>query len=158
MFEVMAAVAAVTLVVTIAVMAFRSPEGSGAAGGPSSPGYAVTILPGLDLRLTPQAVAATVQGLLLANASAAPDVTTPIQIVSVEATTMDRAIEETNGLRSSVPNTSAVWLIRARGPFVAHFGPPEQKPAPHSEGFYVIDDATGQVWSMGFQPIPSSGT
>lgn len=126
--------------------------------GSSNPGYSVSGLPGIQPQLTAAEVADMVMQQLQKNAAAAPDLAVPIQVVSVEATTMDKAVEETNGFRSSGSNSSVVWLVRARGPFLAHFGPPGQARASSPEGFYVIDDRTGVIWSMGFQPIPTAAT
>jgi hypothetical protein len=51
-----------------------------------------------------------------------------------------------------------LWRVQAEGLFVNHFVPPGAPPQTASEGFVLIDDATGEVVMFGSLPGPSSSS
>jgi hypothetical protein len=109
----------------------------------SSPGLPVTVRSGTDPHRDPQQVARTVLDQLGAEA----------RIEKMTAIPSDAAIrsEEPNGSRL-VPGaqpSGPVWVVRARGSFVGRRTPPGVPDVKSSTGYFVIDDATGEVIEMG---------
>lgn len=129
------------LLVIAAIVAFLAVRGRGADA------YTVDVPAGLHPRMTASEVATQVTELL-GGSSHIPPRTWP----SEEPIPSPDIISVTAGGGGG----SITWTIRACGPFVANFGPPGWAALParaHSgSGFFVIDDATGEVFSMGFEP------
>jgi hypothetical protein len=94
----------------------------------------------------------TVTSQLQSMASRANTGVTP-QIVSITVMPLGgiSAIEPNAGAPD--PNTAfantIVWVVRAHGTFVGDRVPPGGNPAIGTTGYFMIDDATGDVIGMG---------
>jgi hypothetical protein len=74
----------------------------------------------------------------------------PIRIVRVVATQEGRAVRFEPSWTAEDPDR-VVWLVRAEGTFVSLRGP-DPGPLTAERGFYVIDDASGEIIGFGFLP------
>jgi hypothetical protein len=106
-------------------------------------GLPVTVQPGVKPRRDPEAVAKTVLKQLGPSAA--------IERITVVASAAEIRSVERNGSAhvGGVDLGGPVWVVRARGSFVGRRGPPGTSDIKSSSGYYVIDDASGEIIEMG---------
>ena len=110
--------------------------------------YTVSIGSGLAGKVGADQAIAVVTKLLRGAQRLRPDSVVPIDVQSAELTTWAGAdLEMGSGTGA---DARAVWLVWARGPFLANFGPPGVPRGRSSSGYYVIDANTGFVLEMGW--------
>jgi hypothetical protein len=117
--------------------------------------YTVSIRSGLEAKVGADEAVAHVTTLLRGSQRLRSDSVVPIDVQSAELTTWAGAdLEMGSGTRggtgAAAEDAKAVWLVRAVGPFLAHFGPPGVPRGRSSHGYYVLDANTGSVLEMGF--------
>ncbi len=97
--------------------------------------------------MSPAAVADKVTKQLATMGTATP------KILSLTVTTGDRVTDfqadAGKPQAGSAEASAVVWLVRAEGSFVGMRVPPGAKPITSTTGYFLIDDATGEVVGMG---------
>ena len=97
----------------------------------------------LDPRLTPGEAARIALGRMGEHGVVA-QVTLLARVSDVEL------VEPAFGrLVPGTPDPGPVWLVRGTGRFVGQFGSPDRGPIVGDSGYFVIEDATGDVLGMG---------
>jgi len=81
----------------------------------------------------------------------APDYQVPVDIQSIDAMTYHDAAMAVGLVGNDTSRTTTVWLVRAKGPFVADRGPMASR-GRGTEGYFIIDDVDGSVLAYGFGP------
>lgn len=75
------------------------------------------------------------------------------KVLSMTAAPMSQLAALEAGAGKPVPGSkdehSTVWVVRAEGVFVGQRVPPGAKPVVATTGYFVIDDATGDIIGMG---------
>ena len=117
---------------------------SAAGGATVEPPFSVRVHTGLDPRLDPSAVAEIAIEQLGEGA-------TVDEMTLVPSDSDVRTIEPESALgpEPGAPTGGAVWVVRARGHFVGRRVPPGVPDVRSSTGYFVIEDATGDVRAMG---------
>ncbi len=112
-----------------------------AAGGP-----AVAIAPGLTPQLsTSQALAIASSGTGSLGARGGSLVATSVHVVAMaDIRQFESGATVDEGAASRI-----IWIVRGTGTFVGYRVPPGAPPVVGTQGYVVIDDATGEVLQMG---------
>lgn len=138
-----------------------APTGKPAQG--QAAGDSVTVAPGLSPRMRPSAVAQTVLDQLSRPIHAVTVDPSTGQTVAVPPVPTILSMSAVSGadLPKVDPHLSPdpyplLWVVRASGAFVAGFGPPGAPPIQGGAGYYLIDDATGNIVGMGIDRPPGS--
>jgi hypothetical protein len=109
----------------------------------SSSGLPVTVTPGAQPARDPELVARTVLDRLGPGAT--------IEKMTAIPSNADISAYEPNGskLVPGVEPLGPVWIVRARGAFVGRRVPPGTPEVHHKSGYYVVEDASGEILEVG---------
>lgn len=111
----------------------------------------VVIEPGLHPKMQPDQVAAIVLHDIANMEKTAGTVLAAPRILRITATTAGGVarLEPGSGVGDPMP-AGIQWLVRAEGTFMSNRGPVNGAAGAAASGFYVIDDANGEVISWGY--------
>jgi hypothetical protein len=125
------------------------------ASAPPSPSFEVSVAPGLDTKLSPDAAAATaLKDIANMERVLGRQLSVPA-ILSVDALKgSDVPIAFGHPELSTHP---VVWLVKARGTFVSFFGGPLNAERPQAtDGYFLLDDEGSVIGTVSRSPSRSS--
>ena len=112
----------------------------------SSSPATVSIDPGVSPRLSGAEAVSIARDRIVASAKANGKVGTVVSAQAVKGTSLATEIEGGPGLEGDAAN-GVYWIVRGTGAFVAGHG--LGAPQTSDSGYFIIDDATGEIVGMG---------
>jgi hypothetical protein len=117
----------------------------------SEPPPMVTVDAGITPRMSPGDVAARVTAVVEDMESVAGGVKTPLQIISMTATSPAGLARLDPVLTlERLPADEVVWLVRAKGTFATDRGRTNEIPRVWDSGYVVVADSDASVRAVGF--------
>jgi hypothetical protein len=111
-------------------------------------GAKITVDPMINPRLTPEAAGTVAVEQLRANEAQLGRAVAEIRILSIAAIRASD-VGQAEPSANLPPGDGIVWVIRARGTFVAQRGP-RFEPESADSGYFVISDVSGALLATGF--------